>query len=97
MDEMERQRCYKVLEKLTPEELNDAKTIVQKSIEIGDLLSEITIEIVKNNGYNEKVLVMATAYALKLMIMVVEDRGGLGDETPKSLVENTLVPFIIGE
>lgn len=47
MDEMERQRCYKVLEKLTPEELNDAKTIVQKSIEIGDLLSEITIMLLK--------------------------------------------------
>ena len=57
---------------------------MRNQIEIGDLLSEITIEIVKNNGYNEKVLVMATAYALKLMILVVEDRGGLGDETPKS-------------
>ncbi len=35
MDKIERQRCYKVLEKLTPEELNDAKTIIEKSIEIG--------------------------------------------------------------
>jgi len=31
MDEMERKEYYKVLEKLTPEELSDAKSIVEKS------------------------------------------------------------------
>jgi len=40
---------------------------------------------------------MATTYTLKQMILIVEDRGELGDETPKSLIENTLVPFIVGE
>ena len=42
-------------------------------------------------------LIMATAYALKQMILIVEDRGELGDEIPKSLVGNTLVPFIAGK
>ena len=34
-------------------------------------------------------------YALKLMILLFEEDGGLGDETRKDFVENTLVPFIM--
>ena len=39
--------------------------------------------------------VLAMTYALKVMILLLEERGGLGDETRKSFVENTLVPFIM--
>jgi hypothetical protein len=39
--------------------------------------------------------VLAMTYALKVMILLFEKRGGLGDETRKSFVENTLVPFIM--
>ena len=34
-------------------------------------------------------------YALKVMILLFEGRGGLGDETRESFIENTLVPFIM--
>jgi hypothetical protein len=95
MDEMEKEKYYKVLEKLTPEELDNAKSIVEKSNEIGELLSEITVNIVENNGYDEQVPVLAMTYALKVMILLFEERGGLGDETRKSFVENTLIPFIM--
>jgi hypothetical protein len=95
MDEMEKEKYYKLLEKLTPEELDDAKSIVEKSNEIGELLSEITVNIVENNGYDEQVPVLAMTYALKVMILLFEERGGLGDETRKSFVENTLIPFIM--
>ena len=95
MDEIERKELNKKLEKFTKEELDDAKSIVQKSNEIGELLSEITVNIVKNNGYDKQVPVLAMTYALKLMILLFEEHGGLGDETRKSFVENTLVPFIM--
>ncbi len=97
MDENERKELNKKLEKFTKEELDDAKSVVEKSNEIGELLSEITVNIVENNGYNEQVPVLAMTYALKLMILLFEKRGGLGDETRKSFVENTLVPFIMDE
>jgi len=95
MDENERKELNKKLENFTKEELDDAKSIVGKSNEIGELLSEITVNIVKNNGYDKQVPVLAMTYALKLMILLFEERGGLGDETRKSFVENTLVPFIM--
>ena len=41
--------------------------------------------------------VLAMTYAFKVMILLLEERGGLGDETRKSFVENTLVPFIMDE
>ncbi len=95
MDDMEKEKYYKLLEKLTPEELDDAKSVVEKSNEIGELLSEITVNIVENNGYDEQVPVLAMTYALKVMILLFEGRGGLGDETRESFIENTLVPFIM--
>ena len=97
MNEIEKKELYKKLEKFTKEELDDAKSVVEKSNEIGELLSEITVNIVENNGYDEQVPVLAMTYALKLMILLFEERGGLGDETRKSFVENTLVPFIMDE
>jgi hypothetical protein len=97
MDEMERKELNKKLEKFTKEELDDAKSIVEKSNVIGELLSEITVNIVENNGYDEQVPLLAMTYALKVMILLFEERGGLGDETRKSFVENTLVPFIMDE
>jgi hypothetical protein len=95
MDEIEKDELYKKLENFTKEELDDAKSVVEKSNEIGELLSEITVNIVENNGYDEQVPVLAMTYALKVMILLFEKRGGLGDETRKSFVENTLVPFIM--
>lgn len=93
MDEMD--ELDRLIEKLTPEELEDKMYVVDKSKEIGGLLSVKMIEIVDNNGYDDLVLVLATAFALKLMILEVEDRGVLEDETPKSFVENILVPFLL--
>jgi len=95
MDEIEKDELYKKLENFTKEELDDAKSVVEKSNEIGELLSEITVNIVKNNGYDKQVPVLAMTYALKLMILLFEEDGGLGDETRKDFVENTLVPFIM--
>ena len=95
MDEIEKDELYKKLENFAKEELDDAKSVVEKSNEIGELLSEITVNIVENNGYDEQVPVLAMTYALKVMILLFEKRGGLGDETRKSFVENTLVPFIM--
>ena len=97
MNENEKKELYKKLENFTPEELDDAKSIVLKSNEIGDLLSEITINIVEKNGYDEQVSVLAMTYALKVMLLLSEERGTLGDETRESFVENTLVPFIMDE
>jgi hypothetical protein len=95
MDEMD--ELDRFIEKLTPEELEDKMYVVDKSKEIGELLSVKMIEIVDNNGYDDLVLVLATAIALKLMILEVEDRGVLEDETPKSFVENILVPFLLDQ
>ena len=95
MDEIERKELNKKLENFTKEELDDAKSIVEKSNEIGELLSEITVNIVENNGYDKQVPVLAMTYALKFMILLFEEHGGLGDETRKDFVENTLVPFIM--
>ena len=95
MDEIEKDELYKKLENFTKEELDDAKSVVEKSNEIGELLSEITVNIVKNNGYDKQVPVLAMTYALKKMILLFEEDGGLGDETRKDFVENTLVPFIM--
>ena len=50
------------------------KSIVLKSNEIGDLLSEITINIVEKNGYDEQVSVLAMTYALKVMLLLSEER-----------------------
>lgn len=95
MDENEKKELYKKLENFSQEELADTKSIVEKSNEIGELLSEITVNIVENNGYNEQVPILAMTYALKKMILIFEDRGGLGDENRSGFVENTLVPFIM--
>ena len=53
------------------------------------------MNIVENNGYDKQVPVLAMIYALKLMILLFEEHGGLGDEIRKDFVENTLVPVIM--